>query len=424
VIDVLGTLAPRAGVARGTTLLPPDDSPLWLAGVDVGVGVARIAAGAIPGFHVVGACGWTRQDALLRAAGEAVERFALLPAPDDPLVIRRGAVEAELRRCLVDACLIAEDGADVHELVALSEPPVEPIASTRDPRAGAREHLVPVGLVTDPAPDPDSVDASPSGAAAGPSWAFAARRALLECMERDAVLNCWQLRPALGFQDAVELAARTEALPAQSLAEAADYLARHQAEASTVFLPTDLPSVHTALTLITPWRGGEPLLAAGSRASHALADCAGTSLREAIQVHSALVNFRLDATKETPEAIRDESSRARYCLRAEASAHAFAWTRTRTTSLPQVAPEPSLQAILHGLQRLGLRPMFGDLTARLPRAVQDQGWRAVRAVVLGHQPFQMDDTKTWTSHLGRRAAWRQRLDGIQQEPSVLPHPLL
>ena len=423
-IDVLGTLAPQAGVARGTTLLPPDDSPLWLVGVDVGVGAARIAAGAVPGFHVVGACGWTRQDALLRAAGEAVERFALLPAPDDPLFAHRGPVEAELRRCLVDACLIAEDGAAVHELVALFEPSVEPIASDCDPRARGRQHLVPAGLLTDPAPDPGSVDASPSGAASGPSWAFAARRALLECMEKDAVLNCWQLRPALGFQDAVELAARTEALPDERLADAADYLARHEAEASTVFLPTDLPSVHTALTLITSRRGGEPLLAAGSRASHALADCAGAALREAIQVHSALVNFRLEAFDEAPGAIHDESSRARYCLRAGASAHASAWTRTRTTGLPQVAPEPSLQAILHGLQRLGLRPMFGDLTARLPRAIQDQGWQAVRAVVLGHQPFQMDDTKTWTSHLGRRATWRQRLNGTEQDAGDLPHPLL
>lgn len=168
------------------------------------------------------------------------------------------------------------------------------------------------------------------------------------------------------------------------------------------------------------------LLASGARAGHALADCVGSSLREAVQVHSALVNLRRTEGPGPASRVTDESSRARYCLGPEAARYAREWLLRgpREGDLPVQACEPTLRDLAEGLRGYGLRPVVGDLTARLPAAARDQGWRAVRALVLGHQPFRMDESKGWAVHAVRREAWLARLDGVPTDPGGLPHPLI
>src|SRR5690606_33132341 len=88
-IDVPRTLAPAAGVATRYSLVPPrGGNPLWSTAVALapvaGADGAEVPLSAL----VAGANGHSRADALLRGAGEAVERRAL--HPDDRLGTVRG----------------------------------------------------------------------------------------------------------------------------------------------------------------------------------------------------------------------------------------------------------------------------------------------------------------------------------------------
>ena len=63
-IDARATLDPVHGIARASNLSPPgEDNPLWTAAVDIGG--PRHAGFSL---HLVGACGVSAADALVRAA--------------------------------------------------------------------------------------------------------------------------------------------------------------------------------------------------------------------------------------------------------------------------------------------------------------------------------------------------------------------
>jgi ribosomal protein S12 methylthiotransferase accessory factor YcaO len=234
---------------------------------------------------------------------------------------------------------------------------LEPLIEAR-PAGGSRltgvEHLVPSVLVTDPVPEQPWSDGSPSGAASGPGWTFAAERALLESVERDAALCCWALRPRVPFVDSLDLAGRTGALGADQRADVADYLSRHRARARTVILPSD----------------------AGVRVASWVDRAGGIVGADAV-------------------AADDDGGR------------------------------PTADMLIAALRVQGLRPLLADLTPRLPTPLRAAGWCSIRAIVLGHQQYRMDDTKPWSWYAPRVDNWAHRLvDPARFDPDAVGHPLI
>lgn len=401
----------------------------------MGLSAARRAAGGqATAFDTVGAYGWTRTDATRRGIGEAVERFSLIaPTGVDPLLIDPPAPEVASRAVSeLSAYGLLGPTTPVGHLrwVSVLEPLIAAGAAEGSPLTGV-EHRVPSALVTDPVPEQPWSDGSPSGAAAGPDWAFAAERALLEAIERDAALCCWALRPRVPFVDSLDLASRTGALAADRRADVADYLSRHRARARTVILPSDA-GVRVAVTFVDGVEDGVPVLATGARAGSSLAECASASLREALQVHGALMPL-LSLPRPVPPGSPavDEETRAWACLSSAAVDHVASWVDRAggLVDADAVAGDdevrPTADMLITALRAQGLRPLLADLTPRLPAPLRAAGWSSIRAIVLGHQQYRMDDTKPWSWYEPRVHDWAHRLvDPARFDPETVGHPLI
>lgn len=423
--DLIGTLDPGHGVARGSVLWPPDEMPLWLAGVDVGLSEAReTSGGERTPFDAVGAYGWTRRDALTRAVGEAVERFSLIAPPHDPLV--GGPADPDTLRSLVASGILGPD-----------HPALDEIAwgrATELTAQGCASVGIPVALMTDPLASSSWTDASPSGAAAGFGREFAIERALRESVERDASICCWMLRPSLPFADSLELADRLGSVPGSTLIDVSRYLERHRGTARTVVLPTDVPGMTSAVTFIVGKEGGTPVLATGARASTRPAESVEVSLREAVQVYASLVNLLgMTPAGGGAEPVTDEQARARACMQQSAVDHLEGWIAkaglvgARLLNLgDRHQPEYSATGLAAALRDTGLRPVVADLTARLPRALRHQGWASVRAIILGHQPYRMNDERPWSWCAGRLQCWADALPDVDRalDLTALSHTLI
>lgn len=425
-LDLIGALGERVGLAQRTVLCPPGEFPLWLFGVDVGLADARRAVGgAATPFDLVGAYGWTRPDAMTRAIGEAVERFSLIAQPgNDPLLVDAPGSEvaaATVRELSRYGLLGPTAPADGLQWVAVHEPQSD---------HGRSEHRVPSVLVTDPVVAQAWSDGTPSGAASGPSRAFAVERALLESIERDAAVCCWALRPRTPFADTLDLVARTGALSPDDQSAVAEYLVRHRARAHSLVVPTD-GGVSVALTFVDGVEEGVPVLATGARAGTSTADCVSASLREAIQVHGSLLPL-LSVPRPAPvgSSAVDEETRAWACLSSVALDHYASWLER--AGVVDAASVPLGTTGRHSggdfvttLRARGLRPLLADLTPRLPAELRTAGWSSVRAIVLGHQQYRMDDTKAWSWYPPRLDDWARRLvDPLPFDPDALAHTLI
>lgn len=373
-IDALSTLGPAAGLARACHTIAPEELPLWTVAVDVGLSEIRGGDAAEPELRWVGGSGFTRSDAIVRAAGEAVERYALVPRGVDTLQAAV-APEARIRVARHGRAAAGLDAAAADCLPAVVLP-------------SGRECLVPAVLVDDPADSP-WVDASPSGAAAGPSWEFAATRALLESVERDAVQRGWVMRPAVQRVDPLEVAS-------ERLAEALEGVA-----AAAVLLPTGVPGLTCASTfLLEPRAGGGRILSAGARATWSAREAVLGSLREAVQVLQLLRGIAGGYDPLGEDAlVTAEPVRARYCLSERPAAWVDGWLARCVPGTLEPDADPPADELGHvatALAGAGLEPVVCDLTHRLPEAIQALGWHAVRAIVLGHQPLRMDERHTWS----------------------------
>lgn len=436
-LDIVATLHPSTGMVRGWQIFPPGNAPLWLVAVDVGLSeVRRSEIGDEISFDLVGATGWSRQDAMLRAAGEAVERFSLISRDPDPLITQSQLVENPTGLSqfgLLNPVVCNSE----FESAKIVEPLMENFDSEEVNRGclSGSNWFVPVALITDPTSDRTAFDSSPSGAASGPSWTFATGRALMESIERDAALCCWALRPQIAFYDSLTLASYLEALPAKITEDVREYLDRHNLRARTTLISSEIPGITISVAFLDGYHADSPVLATGARAGTSLRECVSSSLREAIQVHSALMELA-DQPRPTSRSglVVNEMDRAWYCLSSTARDHYIGWLKKgeRTDNwdfayLSQTeVPEPSISELFIALRREGLRPLVADLTERLPAAIRADGWCAVRAIVLGHQPYRMDDTKKWTWLVARLDEWRVRL-AIGEDVDVRdtpPHPLI
>lgn len=385
-LDYAQTLDPAAGVAREVRVLPPDGSAhcLWTIAVDIGTS-DLVGPAQDMDLTWVGASGLLRSRTLPRAAGEAVERYALHPRGD---ALPTGA-----------GLPSAEGGAGwARDAVR---------ASTRTYRAtaaGGRAVAVPSAAVDyPPAVGVPTLgfDPSPSGTASGPGRAAAQRSAARELVERDVALRAWW-QPAFAARLAPPLDDdRDGSLRA---------LLRAAQDLELVLVALAVPDRPVAVLCLAIDDAAQ-VVGAGVSLEPDLHLMCVKAVQEALQIRALLVDLAASGSWVRPvPPVRHEEERARFWARPGACADARRW-------LEQVAPEGAV----HVTGNAGWVPTLSDdafvvdLTPRLPGPVREMGWAVVKAFDPRLQPLRMSDAVGW--NVGAQA----RRDGGDVS---LPHPLI
>lgn len=426
----LQTLAVEAGLARGFAVIAPDraGAGLWKVLVDVGLA----GDGDYP-LHHVGAYDLRRRAALERGAGEAVERFALAQdaEPDvweAPAALSGGPTPAVWPRW-VDGDDFRSTPRGWYRGVRLSDsqPVLVPDAAIDD-HAGRRR---------DTAVERD-FDPSPSGAAAGTDGDAAARAALLEIVERDAVLCAWATGVGMTRieAEAAVVPHRTagdgigDPVGAGLLAALADVGLR------PVFgrLSTAVPGVQVHCCAIIGRSTAGIAVGFGSKASASPASATRGALQEALQIHELLGNLRthhsrpavFDVARPDPSCVVDDVSRAWWWTTETAAASMEDWIASwcEPAGDGEAGEAAALADIMTHVARDGGEPILVDLGHRLPPAVRALGWHAVKVVCPGYQQLRLDETLAATWDRSRLATWAARHGAVAGEPSSLPHPLI
>ncbi|MEU2288645.1 YcaO-like family protein [Streptomyces sp. NPDC013178] len=419
-IDVPRTLAPTAGIAARYSLLPPQpDNPLWSAAVALrpvdGWDETRVPLSAL----VAGANGHSRADALLRGAGEAVERRAL--HPDDRLPVVHGTAEA-----LGADAFPAHAHALAHPDAATAHLDWYPAQRLGDGRAV----LVPAGLVDWPTTAPASLfDPSPSGAASGSSRDMALRSALVEIVERDAFTTAWGRRLRLpSYTDPLEAVAGAPDHPTGEALRALWRRALDQGvEATFAYIPNAVPGLWCVVAcLVEPDRPGATATV-GMKASDRPYDALLGALQEAWQVRAALDATRQAGPVHAPDRVVTEHDRIQYMLTGRAHAAVRDWVAGFTPARgPMTERRVTTDDITVALLADGADPLVVDLTPRLPAGAVAMGWRAVKVVPAGYQHLRMDETHDWTWHVPRVTSAPERTGcpaRLADHRSAAPHPL-
>ncbi|MFJ6216955.1 YcaO-like family protein [Streptomyces sp. NPDC092296] len=424
-IDFTATLDPEAGLVRGSELRSPQgtDVPLWQ-------GLVTLAWEEDPDAdadrtitpEVVGACGVARSDVLVRAAGEAVERFALRPARAD----RGFSPRPDAERLDHRAPEVALGGADLDDR-RLTWYPARRLTDGADLQVAA-------GLVDYPADEQqaDGFDPSPSGAASGDGRDMALRSALLEVVERDAVLVAWARRLALPRVDLDESLRHAPATPAWRRLARALKLARDSGvEPVLAQVPTGIPGVVCAVGVVLDRYEGHPLAAVGCNASADWGKSLAGALQEAMQIRTVLqLTRRVQGDVATPEVVTGDIERALYFSAEAGAGAAQRWCAGFTDAVPvwEAGDVPvTVEHLVHHLDRQGARPVAVDLSHRLPAGLREMGWAAVKVIPAGLQPLRMDERTDFGWNLPRLASAESRT-GLAAHAHLgsvpAPHPLI
>ncbi|GAB3445844.1 hypothetical protein GCM10027570_16480 [Streptomonospora sediminis] len=425
-IDVARTLHPGAGIARAATLVPPGGTcPLWQAMVEVEPG--DHAAHELPlSARFCGAVGPTRADALLRGAGEAVERFALYPAARPAAVRGRpdrlGAPALEYHR--PDTALGPPEswGAELDWY---------PARRLGDGTAA----MVPAALVDSPctAPEAARFDPGPSGAASGHGYEMALSAALFETIERDAVLTAWTRGLRLPAFDDPDKAAATQQGDEKQRQTALGLWDRARAAGlvpTLAAIPTALPGVYCFLAGLYDEPGAGPVSVGCKASPHPWSAVVG-ALREAWQVREVLLNSSAASGTSEPRAgapIVDEDDRIRHLASAAGKADARDWLAGFVPAEPLQAAAALVSAedAVRAMVADGGDPLAVDLTPRLPERLRRMGWCVVKVVPAGYQQLRMDERPDWSWNLPRLERTPQRT-GIAARFTggygSRPHPL-
>ncbi|MFJ9839117.1 YcaO-like family protein [Kitasatospora sp. NPDC101155] len=447
--DPLRTLDEATGLARTWTVLPPEapDGFLWRVLVDIGVLGPGDTGRTVEDYplHLVGAYDVTRRGAFQRGAGEAVERYALMPRPgtgtgtDTDTGADAGPDRTGLRHARPDAPALrfTEPGAALAHRGAL-DTELDWYRGTR--LADSSAVLVPAPLVDYTGSDaadqaagrPGLFDPSPSGAASGAGIEQATRAALLEIVERDAVIAAWAAQLALPAVDIDEVLAAAPADPRwRALRTLLAGVRAAGLEPVFARIPTFSPEV-TCVVCVLVDRGAEGQLGAvGAKASGSGARALLASLQEALQIRELLTRMRrlLPVPAELPDVVRHDVDRAWFWTGAAAVDALERWTAGFERS-PWAVPErdPDTSALVAGMVADGADPVVVPLTQRLPAAVRELGWAAVKVVCPGYQPLRMDERHTfgWHEERIRTAAARTgcRATAPGGEVFGLAHPLI
>ena len=425
-IDVTRTLGPAGGIARVLSLSPPrrPHNPLWCAGAELHAPPGLAAEDTPLSARMVGAHGHSRSDALLRGSGEAVERFALHPLPGVPAVRGR-------------ATELPHPALGFHEPgVALGDPAAVDAELHWYEGRRLRDSapvMVPAPLVDWPADPVESrhFDPGPSGAAAGNSAEMALRSALLEILERDAILTAWERGLRLpSYTDPEEVvpgdagsgAARSALKSLWSLARSeglAPKLAR---------LPTAVPQVWCFMAALVDPAGPGALATVGLKISDRPWESLLGAFQEAWQVRTALELSR-EGLGATPleGTITDEDDRIRHMLTPEGFDSIRDWVEGFVPGERPAPPTPVTSAdLLRGILADGGDPVSVDLTPRLPEQLRNMGWHAAKVIPVGYQHLRMDERPGWSWNRPRlesapeRTGLPARYAGASPER---PHPL-
>ena len=414
-IDARRTLDPASGLTVASSVVRPQppERPLWEVLADLG-------GPREDGFslHLVGAYGASPADALVRGAGEAVERFALR-GEGDVLAPGLGRTDA--------ATAPQADAPDLDAWWPAGVTPVAMVPAT-DAVSGATV-VVPRALVDDRPADEPGVDHGPSGAAAGGDLEHAVRGALHEVVERDAILCAWDAALAPRRLDLDAAAGRLDRRAARRLGALRTAAAALAFEVHAAVIPTALPDRPVVLAALRHPDG----TVAGIGAK--LADDAGRAVVGAVQEAFQLRQV-LDACAERlaprgPERIDDDVARARWLTsddgRATLRRWVAAWTAGPAAPLPDPAPLTLAATVAH-VAADGGRPLVCDLTPRLPEPVRAMGWHAARVLVPGLQPLRIDERHAGRTMTDRITTTHERT-GLPHDAGISaagprPHPLV
>ncbi|MBO3663646.1 YcaO-like family protein [Microbacterium stercoris] len=370
-LDISATLDPATGIARAVRAFPPQspDRPLWSVAVDIGMGERRDDQSALD-ITWVGAAGVRQGATFVRAAGEAVERWALLsraPLPRaDPSTPHApagmswaGAPQQEDRYSGVFF-----DGVDRQEVgvpaSAVDYPPLR---------------------------DSELVDPGPSGTAAGMGFDRALQSACKETIERDAAMRGWS-RP--------QTASRLESTPLERIlaGETARLLAP-VAAAGVDLRVVRLPAVGGVDVLLAlAIDRARSVVGAGlgleSLAQHALL----RAVQEALQIRTLLLDLRrLEGTREVALPIRREIDRARFWAGASAVRAADDWLAL----VPEARDPAADVAPVRDWVALLPRRTVVDLTPRLPERARELNWAVVRVFCPDLRPLRMSEALAWNA---------------------------
>jgi len=416
--DLASLLRPAAGLVQNHSIEPPSAATvgMWRVTIRLQCGHNGSAGAPAPQPCVTGAAAPTRSEAMLRAIGESVERIALHGAPG---VL---ATAAELGEAAFTG--VGED---------LSLSSLAPAAPTRwyparHLRTG-RDVLVPSGLVDYPGPrDDPAFDPGPSGAASGFGADEALRSALLETVERDAVLVSWARQLQLR---AIVLDGADEAGGDDSWRDAEQLLGLGvSAGLSPVVaeVPTSVPGVHCVVGGFRADTPVGPAICVGAKAADRLATAVRGALSESLQLLQHLAATRVArADGVPPTVITGDEDRLSFIASGRGVDALEHWFADPAPPAVSAAGGLTCDDLLGRTMADGLDPVVLDLTERLPRAARDMGWSVVKVVPAGYQPLRVDERCAFGWHLGRlrsaprRTGAQARRDTEQR--GWAPHPL-
>ena len=425
-LDVAALLDPAAGLVTSTQIVPPmaGKSPFWRYALELDCGhhsITRDCGELDP--CVAGACAPTRTGAVVRAAGEAVERLALHAVPD------LSATATELG----DKVLRYWDPA-----VALADPPsperpLRWFTATR--LLDGSQWSVPEGLVVYPARDGQAgFDPGPSGAASGIGYWQALHNALLETVERDAVIVGWARQQRLWQVDVdAELAAAPTDPKWAELRRSVSLIRTAGLEVLFARIPLALPGLTCVVGGVRGAGRFHPLISLGAKVSWHPAVALYGALHESMQLYPALLHF--ETPDEHREVVITETDRMRFLASASGSPALSGWLDDAVPHQPPATPgEPEAESIqaqttilLDRLLADGLDPYLVDLSSYLPPRVRALGWSAVKVIPVGYQPLRIDERTTSGWNRGRLASLEARTgSAARRDPQdlyPLPHPL-
>jgi ribosomal protein S12 methylthiotransferase accessory factor len=424
-LDYFRTMQPESGLIRDLTVLPPNDDThlLWSVAADIGqreFSGERMAEDDYP-LTLVGACGAQRADTFVRACGEVVERAALLPTrplADDPLapMLEAGA----LWRPQPDA---SSDGADPRS-------PAGEVTYAALDLATGNPRRVPAAAVDYPVPDPQLLsrfDPTPSGAAAGPTRARAVDSALREILERDAAMIAWARQTRLPALDPAAVARGEDLAAARQMTRLLAAGAQIGLAPVAAVVPTGVPGADCVIAVLID--GEAEIAAAGLAVSDTTAAAAVKAVQEALQVRTVLLGVAEHYRGEPPPAAVDSDlDRARVWARPEAMMAMQRWIGAFSAPVDPVSlarevntEPPDWTAAVPGAAIL-------DLTPRLPAAIRELGWHAVKALAPRHQPLLMSERHDWSWNWQRlampEACWGLRCGVPEGELVDCPHPFI
>ncbi|MGO4453410.1 YcaO-like family protein [Arthrobacter sp. RAF14] len=268
------------------------------------------------------------------------------------------------------------------------------------------------------------LEPSPSGSASGLSLEDAACSALMELIERDAVMVAWARQLVLD-----ELSLDSDTWGSPQLTFMTGFLNQLERTVRIGRCRTGVPGVDVYLA--ATFSEGDRLCGFGAKASTTPSEGVLGALFEACQLYDVLGLARTWTDIAVVEKPRNDEERARYWSLPHASTLLQGWFDTFNTVEGSSQAEERLmsQDLARFMCDDGAESVFvADLTGRLPNGAREIGWHAVKAFASGYQQLRLDERRhdTWNaSRLARaeeRTGHASSLDSDRIFP--IPHPLV